>query len=512
MKNLFDVALRPLEKQGVDFWWLDWQQWLEDRKIKGLQNTWWLNYTFFTDMERNSTKRPMLYHRWGGLGNHRYQIGFSGDALISWKSLEYQPYFTNTASNVLYGYWSHDIGGHTFGGVKKEFDPELYTRWMQYGALSPIFRTHSAKNAALNKEIWNFRGDYFNAQYDAIKLRYALTPYMYTMARETYDSGISLCRPMYYDYPAKQEAYDFDRQYMFGDDILVAPIGSPAVNGFSKIKVWLPQGNDWYEWHTGILLKGGQVVEREFSLDEYPIYVKAGAIIPMYGDVVRNLEENPDKIKVGIFPGGNGQGKMYEDNGNDKDYANCYAYTTFKTETLNDQSLKVTIFPATGSFPGMKSKRNYEVTLYGSQMAVTITVNGKKINYDLTGDTSGSWNYNGRELSVNINIPNVPANGKVEMKIDFGKNRMTNVNDGLREKFKRLSKATTELKYKEAAIVLPEVIGKTEEMNRRLEYSPEKFSELIQEFNNNYSNIRESVNSLKLNKETESWYLSYLGL
>lgn len=76
MSTLFDVVLHPIEQQGVDFWWLDWQQWVFDKDIEKLNNTWWLNYTFFEDMERNTDKRPLIYHRWGGLGNHRYQIGF----------------------------------------------------------------------------------------------------------------------------------------------------------------------------------------------------------------------------------------------------------------------------------------------------------------------------------------------------------------------------------------------------------------------------------------------------
>ncbi len=152
MQGIFDIVLRPMEKAGVDFWWLDWQQWLTDKKVEGLSNTWWINYAFFSDMERMRDTRPLLYHRWGGLGNHRYQIGFSRDAIIFCKSLAFQPYFTNCASNVLYGYWSHDIGGHMFKkGDKQELDPELFTRWMQYGVFTPLFRTHSTKNAVLNK-------------------------------------------------------------------------------------------------------------------------------------------------------------------------------------------------------------------------------------------------------------------------------------------------------------------------------------------------------------------------
>ena len=112
MANMFKHVMHPMQEEGVDFWWLDWQQHIFDTQMPKLHNTWWINYCYFSDMERHGDKRPLLYHRWGGLGNHRYQIGFSGDATISWESLEFQPYFTSTASNVLYGYWSHDIGGH----------------------------------------------------------------------------------------------------------------------------------------------------------------------------------------------------------------------------------------------------------------------------------------------------------------------------------------------------------------------------------------------------------------
>lgn len=510
MNNLFDVVLSPLEKQGVDFWWLDWQQWLEDKKIKGLQNTWWLNYTFFTQMERNRDTRPLLYHRWGGLGNHRYQIGFSGDAYISWKSLEYQPYFTNTASNVLYGYWSHDIGGHTFGGAKRDFDPELYTRWMQYGALSPIFRTHSAKNATLNKEIWNFRGDFFTAQHDAIRLRYTLAPYIYTMARKTYDTGISLCRPMYYDYPEKDEAYRFDRQYMFGDDILVAPIGTPTINGFSKIKVWLPGGNDWYEWHTGTILAGGRVIERDFAIDEYPIFVKAGAIIPMYGNEVMNLEENPDRLKLGIFPGGVSSGQLYEDQGNTKDYVSNCAYTGFKTRRLSDHSLEIILEPVKDTYPGMKNKKDYLITLFGSAMPESVTVNGEEVNWQGT-DQGNFWDYNGDELSANLHIAKVDVDRKLTVLVNFGRNKDVELNTGLRGKFKRLSRATNDLKYKVSTLVLPKTVGTAVETNRKLAYDPKNFSQIIKQFNINYSRIPESIKALNLNKDIENWYLRYLG-
>lgn len=509
MQTLFDVELHPIEKQGVDFWWLDWQQWINDKKMPALNNTWWLNYVFFTDMERNSNVRPMLYHRWGGLGNHRYQIGFSGDAIISWKSLEFQPYFTNSASNVLYDYWSHDIGGHMFGSEVNVLDPELYTRWMQYGALSPIFRTHSSKNAILNKEIWNFKGDYFEALNNSIRLRYTLAPYIYTMARKTYDNGLAICRPLYYDYPENKEAYEFSREYQFGDDILVAPIGAAMTDGVSKVKVWLPQGNDWYEWHTGTLLKGGQITEREFSILEYPIYVKAGAIIPMYPDV-KNLQKNSRKMVIGIFPGGSSSTKVYEDAGNSKDYDKAYTFTAIKSEIQN-RTLKVTIMPRAGYFAGMDVAKEYQLKLYGSEMPESITANGKNIAFTGKGEATG-WAYDGKELCTIVTLPLSKCSDKTEIAVYYNKTKQVDLNNGLVAKLKKLRKATTGLKYQQARLIIPESIGRAEELNLRLEYHPERFYELIAEFNKNYPNIPAELKVMRLSKETEKWYLHALGI
>lgn len=499
MNGMLNKVLRPMEKQGVDFWWLDWQQWMYDKKVDSLSNTWWINYVFFSDMERNRDTRPMLYHRWGGLGNHRYQIGFSGDAVISWKSLEFQPYFTNCSSNVLYGYWSHDIGGHMFkGGEKEILDPELFTRWMQYGALTPVMRTHSTKNAVLNKELWNFKGDYFEALRNSILFRYQLAPYIYTMARETYDNGISICRPMYYDYPEAKEAYDFRNEYMFGDQILVAPITTPMQNGLSTVKVWLPEGNDWFEWTTGTLLKGGQTVERSFTLTEYPVYVKAGSVLPLYNRV-KNLNSNNEEIIVNVFPGGSGSFCFYEDNGNDKYYANEYARTQMACER-KDNLLTVTIAPRKGSYRNMPPNRQFKIKVLGSAIPKAITVNGSKAEYEYIGD----------ELALLITLPETSCSQGNTIEIQYPTS-IPELNDGMVSQFKRFSKAVTALKYRDAGIVLTPAMGATEATSIALNYSPERFNKLIEAFKRNYSQMPEMLKEQKLNETNTQWFLETIG-
>ena len=170
--------------------------------MAGVTPTWWLNYVHFTDQQREG-KRPLLFHRWGGLGNHRYQIGFSGDTVSVWESLAFQPWFTATAANVGYAYWSHDIGGHMPGAV----DPELFTRWVQFGAFSPILRRTPRRIRSLNGECGPIPSLTLPFSRSTFQLRYALEPYIYTEARRTYDTGVAFCRPLYYEWPEEDAAY-----------------------------------------------------------------------------------------------------------------------------------------------------------------------------------------------------------------------------------------------------------------------------------------------------------------
>lgn len=492
MEGWYGKILRPMEKEGVDFWWLDWQQWPNDKKLTRLSNTWWLNYTTFTDMERNRETRPMLYHRWGGLGNHRYQIGFSGDTYISWSSLDFQPYFNSTASNVLYGYWSHDIGGHMGA---KNIDPEMYIRWMQFGALSPILRTHSTKDGGLNKEPWVFSNKQTTILRDIVNNRYAMAPYIYAMARKTYEDGISLCRPMYYDYPDNEEAYANRNEYMFGDQMLVSPITSPMNDGISTQKVWLPAGNDWYETASGTLLKGGQTVERKFQLDEYPLYIKAGSIIPEYGKV-KNLRSNDETITVTVYPGAaDGSFEMYEDNGNDKHYATEFA-TTQLTSTHNGNELNVTIGERKGKYAEMPAKRQFKLKVVATAVPEKVTVNGKAVEFE----------YDGNNLSLLVDIPETDCNTAKHITVTYPENA-TDVTDGLIGKFRHIQQNVVALKYHNAYIVLDDALGTMESTGTAITYHPEEFTQRIEAFRKNFANLKEVLKENKVDEEFAEKFL-----
>ncbi|WP_279071128.1 glycoside hydrolase family 31 protein [Alistipes timonensis] len=501
IRSIFRRILTPMERDGVDFWWLDWQQQPTDPAVEGLSNTWWLNYVFFSDMEKNRDVRPMLYHRWGGLGNHRYQIGFSGDASITWASLDFQPYFNSTASNVLYGYWSHDIGGHH---MADRIDPELYIRWMQFGALSPVMRTHSAKSAGLKKEVWNFAPEHADILRSTIRQRYALAPYIYTMARKAYDEGISLCRPMYYEWPEASEAYAFRNQYLFGDDILVAPVTAPGKEGYATVKVWLPEGK-WYEWQTGTMLDGGRIVERTFALDEYPVYVRAGAILPMYGDTVKNLNANDEEILLTLFPGGSGEFSLYEDNGDDKRYAAEFARTHLKS-VRNGNLLTVTVGKRTGAYCGMPAERKFSVKVLASAAPASVTVDGAKAD----------WTYLGEEFALVVEIPRTDcAAEKVvciryeDAEVDF---------NGVPAAARRMARAMEEFKYHAARkpweqswrYTYTDEFGPMGSIAEAVEYAPERIPQLIGEFRKAYDDLPGVLRRQGLSQEESEWFLNQI--
>ncbi|MBI4429992.1 MAG: DUF5110 domain-containing protein [Ignavibacteriales bacterium] len=435
--NYFNLTLRPLERQGTDFWWIDWQQW-DTTGVRGLNPTWWLNYSFYTDMERQGRARPIILARWGGLGSHRHQIGFSGDVISDWTSLEFQPYFTSTAANVAFGFWSHDIGGHIPGTV----DPELYTRWVQWGALSPILRTHTTKNPEAERRMWAYPPKYFEAMKEAFQLRYALLPYIYTAARTSYDSGISMCRPLYYGYPEIDEAYSSKGQYMFGNDFMVAPVASSMQpeSLLTRKTIWIPPGT-WTDWFSGEKITGPGVVERAFALNDIPMYVRAGAIIPMQSSEQKRSTGAIDPLILTFIPGLSGTTRVYEDEGNSSGYtAKDFAFTPVRAE-WRESTLSIEIGPTEGNFFGMLAKREYKLQLKNTWPPRRVMLAGKAIHY--SGDPSKvGWDFDGYILTTTITLPVTDIRKKLVVNITLPFPADSPLLDGVPGILRRLTTAT----------------------------------------------------------------------
>jgi alpha-glucosidase (family GH31 glycosyl hydrolase) len=480
IENYFSLLHHPEEAKGVDFWWMDWQQGT-NTKIPGLDPLYWLNYLHWTDFERrskqglslggtasggtgfqpvqsgapnNSTsvrtgwkpvppqsnsygdKRPLIFSRWGGLGNHRYQIGFSGDTYNNWESLAFQPYFTATAANVGYGYWSHDIGGHQPGPVA----PELYARWIQYGVFSPILRTHCGKRPDAERRIWAFPDEVFNACRDAFLLRYAMIPYTYTACRKAYDTGVSLCRPLYYGWPTEEAAYANPDQYMFGDDLMIAPVVSPAnsVSEVASADVWFPpaQGG-WTEWASGRVYggDGGLTRRLSYALRDIPVFARAGAVIPMQPKMARTGEKPVDPLILTVFDGGpkgaaSGETTVYEDDGITSGYERGEHCVTRVTHSLVSGVRTVEIHPAEGAYEGMLTERAHEVRLAFVLPPESVKIDGVTVP-KAAGPNEGAWWYDAHTATLFARSKKASVRQRVKVEIALSKVDDSPIRSGL---------------------------------------------------------------------------------
>ena len=479
--NYMNLLHHPLEKEGIDFWWLDWQQ-EPTTKLPGVNPTWWLNYVHFTDQQREG-KRPMLFHRWGGLGNHRYQVGFSGDTVSVWDSLAFQPWFTATAANVGYAYWSHDIGGHMPGAV----DPELYTRWVQFGAFSPILRTHTTKNPDSERRIWAYPEPFSSILRSTFQLRYALQPYIYTEARQTYDTGVAFFRPLYYDWPEANEAYSSKNEYLFGDQILAAPVVTAAdkSSGLATEHVWLPEG-EWIEWPTGKRFTGPAGIDRKFSIDQIGAYVKAGAIIPMQPPMLYTGQKPVDPLIVNVWPqkpDASASYSAYEDSGVSEDYQRgVFARTPIRATQTGDV-LHVEIGPVEGSYPGMLKMRSYELRLPADWPPSSVTVDGVAINQaEATG--KGGWKFEGNTLTTVIPVAGASVESKISIEIrrPAGSIARRDDLDGFAGSMTRLRGAYDELQRIWPISTPPDLLIDAMQTGDRLSYHPENAMAEIEHF------------------------------
>ena len=494
--NYMDLLHHPLEKQGIDFWWLDWQQ-EATTKMEGVSPTWWLNYVHFTDQEREG-KRPLLFHRWGGLGNHRYQIGFSGDVISSWSSLAFQPWFTATAANVGYAYWSHDIGGHIPGTV----DPEMYTRWVQFGAYSPILRTHTSKNPDAERRLWAYPEPYSSIMRDTFQERYAMEPYLYTESRRTYDSGVAFLHPLYYDWPEDDEAYKNGDEYVFGSEMIAAPVVAPvdATTQLASEAVWIPKG-EWIEAPTGRHFSGPMQVNRNFSMEQVPLYVPAGAIVPRQPQMAYTGQKPVDPLIVRVYPLNDGQKssyRLYADGSHAEDYQHGACTWTELGAAQRGDSLTVNVAAVEGSYPGMIVERAYQLELPGDWPPESVTVNGQPVKF--TGKYAGGagWRFDGNTLTTIVTTPrfSVHTAVRIEVKRAAGSLASRMRLDGFAGSIARLHGAYDALNALSPAGWSPNVLIDTWQTGDRMSYAPETAMKEIARFDGLYAQSVQAVKQL----------------
>ena len=417
-KAYFEVLHHPLEEMGVDFWWLDWQQGTQSA-VEGLDPLFWLNHLHFYDLARDGKKRPFIFSRWGGLGSQRYPVGFSGDTFISWETLQFQPYFTATAANVGYGWWSHDIGGH-MAGVG---DSELYLRWVQYGVFSPIMRLHSTKNQFLDHAPWKYDANIESLASTAMRLRHRLIPYLYTAAWINYKEGILPIRPMYHCYPKESHAYQCPNEYTFGSELIAVPFTTPRDEDtrMSRQVVWLPEG-DWFDFFTGNHYSGEGWYAIYGGLDQTPVFAQAGAIIPLRPETGWGGIDIPDTLDLHIFPGATNSYQLYEDDGETQ----AYQYGEFAITTFNfshdEKNLQFQILPVEDEICLLPSKRTFNLLFFALQEPKTVIV---KID---TQEIHPEWHYDPSTHQLSIPGINLPVNSELVVQISASQDLVSREN------------------------------------------------------------------------------------
>lgn len=413
----FRLLHHPEEDRGVDFWWMDWQQGTEST-IPGLDPLAWLNHLHWDDQaRRRPSRRPLIFSRWGGPGAGRYPVGFSGDTHATWASLAYQPEFTATAANILYGYWSHDIGGH-FGGAT---DPELYARWVQFGVHSPVLRTHGTLGPEQERRIWEFPNPYRTVMIEAVQHRYELVPYLYGECRRGVDDGTSLVRPMYHEHPTLDAAYEATGQYHLGGRMVVAPVVSPLDDdGMAGVRVWLPKG-EWFDLAHGARLEVGDDegawFERRYLLAEVPRFVRAGTVLPTQRDARRLDAPSYPHLVVTAYPGARGEHELYEDDGVSTGYLQGRSVTVPLRHRSSARRRTVRLGPARGSYRGWLRRRPVEVRFVAEAPPRAVRAGGREVPW-AAYEQEGHWWYDAANAAVVVSLPRVDLREGVEVVLE----------------------------------------------------------------------------------------------
>ncbi|MDR3711096.1 MAG: glycoside hydrolase family 31 protein [Capsulimonadaceae bacterium] len=378
MDALTKTVLDPLTKEGIDFWWLDWQQYEKTRSLPELTNLFWLN-TLLYDQTASGGQRGLSFSRWAGWGDHRHPIHFSGDANTGFPMLTFEVPFTATAGNVGCFFWSHDIGGH-MGGRNEE----SYARWCQFGATSPVLRSHSTRSKEMDRRPWTYSKWAEDSMRISFHLRSELFPYIYTSAAESCRESVPLDRPLYFDYPEADNAYHNGQEYLLGDNLLAAPI-TKAGAGDGKVAsqiVWLPSDSAWYNWFTGERIAGGSEILATATIDESPLYARGGVPIPLQPYAMRMASAPLSTLVVRCYPGEDGKtgrSTLYEDDGITNGYARGESATTNLSYLRRGNTVTVTIAPAAGTFTGQPVQRAYKIILPDTDPGENAVADGKPV-------------------------------------------------------------------------------------------------------------------------------------
>ena len=297
------LYIHPLDAMDIDFYWLD---------VENNKDLFLLKHYQFYDMLRNYKRRPMVLGYNASIAQHRYPVLYSGKTVVGWESLKQIPLFNANAANLGLSWWSHDIGGY-FKGIE---DNELYIRYVQLGTFSPILKFGADKGKYYKREPWRWSIKTLSIVSEYLTLRHKLIPYIYSEAYKYHIDGTPLIRPVYY---TAVEMYDdpiFRNEYYFGSQFFVAPIINSKDYVMNRVvhRFFMPEGI-WYDFTSGKKFPGNREYVSFYKDQNYPVFAKAGSIIPMGMNDNINDTTPPKNMEIHLFPGVSNEYLLYEDDG-----------------------------------------------------------------------------------------------------------------------------------------------------------------------------------------------------
>jgi len=369
------LFIHPLDAMGADFFWIDY---FDKKRIEEIQM---LKHYQFYDMMRNYKRRPMVLAKNTLLAAHRYPVLYSGKSIVSWDTLKKIPLHNVAAANMGVSFWSHDIGGY-FKGVE---DNELYIRYVQLGVFSPIMKFGSEAGKYYKREPWRWSLKTYQITKDYLTLRHRLIPYLYTESYKYHQDGIPLIEPIYYQYPEMYDDPLYKDEYYFGSSFFVSPITKKKDYVMNRVvhKFFMPDGM-WYDFVTGKKFPGGRNYTTFFKDQDYPVFVRAGSIIPLGDNDNINDTTPPKNLEIQIFPGKSNVYKLYEDDGVSDLYRKGFYLLTSIDYNYMPNNYTVIVRAIEGKSGIVPATRNYKFRFRNTKQSKDVIVyfDDKKLGYE----------------------------------------------------------------------------------------------------------------------------------
>ena len=369
----FKLFIHPLDALGIDFYWLDLENTQNNNELTLLKH-----YHFY-DMQRDFKRRPLLLSEGSTIAPHRYPVLYSGKAEVGWATLRKIPFYNNNSFNNGAPFWAHDISGY-FKGTE---DNELYLRSIQLGVFSPILKFGVDKGHYYKREPWRWDIKTHTIAKDYLNLRHKLIPYIYSEAYKYHKFGDQLIKPLYYSKPSFYDDVLYRNEYFFGSSLFIAPIITPKDEVMNRVvhNFYLPSGT-WYDYVTGKKFPGGKSYISFFRDEDYPVFAKSGAIIPLSNNKNINDTTPPTDMEINIFPGQSNSYTLFEDDGESDLYRKDYYLLTQIDYTYMPNNYSVVIRAVQGKSGIIPETRNYKIIFRNTKRTedVSAYINDKSLS------------------------------------------------------------------------------------------------------------------------------------